>query len=340
MVNDMEKQQISAKIIATGAYHPEKLVPNSYFNELYKEDVDKFLIENRNIYQRYFAIDGQVTSDLLVEAAKNALLAANLKPEDLDLIIISTDTPDYISPSTAAVVQHKLGAKNSGSFDINTACAGFVTALDIGSKFIVSDKQYKYVLVAGGYLMSRYLNFDDKKIATLFADGAGAVILARSDSGVGVISTKLVTYGEYHDYMGIYAGGSYKPLSQTVLDNKDHLLNFAKRIPPEFNSTNWPRMIRDLAEKINVSLEDVDHFFFTQININSINETLKILGLPPEKAFNVMSKYGYTGSACIPMAINEAVKEHKLKENDLVFLVSSGGGAALAVSALRWAYST
>ncbi|MEI7907166.1 MAG: ketoacyl-ACP synthase III, partial [Bacteroidota bacterium] len=121
-----------AKIIATGHYAPERIVPNAYFNELYNEDVDSFLKTNRNIYERRYASDSQVTSDLVVEAAKKALAAANLKASDLNLIIVSTDTPDYISPSTASVVQYKLGAVNAGTFDINTACAGFVTAVDVG----------------------------------------------------------------------------------------------------------------------------------------------------------------------------------------------------------------
>jgi 3-oxoacyl-[acyl-carrier-protein] synthase-3 len=329
-----------AKIIATGHYAPERVVPNSYFNDLYKEDVDSFLRENRNIYERRYAADDQVTSDLVVEASKKALAAANLRPSDLDLIIVSTDTPDYISPSTASVVQHKLGAVNAGSFDINTACAGFVTAVDVGSKFIVSDDQYKHVLVVGAYLMSRYLDFSDKKIATLFADGAGAAILSPSDDECGVLRTKLFTDGQYHDFMGIYAGGTYIKSSHAAIDNNDHLLRFAKKIPLETNATYWPRFINEVAGAIHQPVSEIDHFFFTQININSINQTLDALSMPHTKSHNVMNKYGYTGSAAIGMALDDAVLRHRMKKNDLVFLVSSGGGMAMAVSAIRWGYDT
>lgn len=329
-----------AKIIATGHYAPERIVPNSYFNDLYKEDVDSFLKTNRNIYERRYASDEQVTSDLVVEAAKKALTAANLQPNDLDLIVVASDTPDYISPSTASVVQYKLGALNAGTFDINTACAGFVTAVDVGSKFIVSDEQYTHVLVVGAYLMSRYLDFSDKKIATLFADGAGAAILSPSNDECGVLHTKLFTDGQYHDYMGIYAGGTAIKITEQAIANKDHLLRFAKKIPLETNATYWPRFINEVAEAIQQPVSSIDRFFFTQININSINETLDKLSLPHEKSHNVMNKYGYTGSAAIAMALDDAVLNHKLKKNDLIFLVGSGGGMALAVSAIRWAYDT
>ncbi len=329
-----------ATIIGTGLYAPERIVPNSYFNELYGEDVDSFLRANRNIHQRHFASDSQVTSDLAVEAARRALARAQLRPEDLKLIIVSTDTPDYISPSTASAVQYKLGASNAGMFDINTACAGFVTALDVGSKFVASDEQYDYVLVIGAYLMSRYLDFSEKKIATLFADGAGAVLLARSRDESGVLGTVLYGDGQYHGSMGIYAGGTYKRVSHEVIENKDHLLRFAKKIPPETNAMFWPKLVRRLADRLRIDVSSIDRFFFTQININSINESLKALNLPPDRAHNVMDCFGYTGSACIPMALDDAVSKHILKKNDLVFLVSSGGGIAMAVSAVRWGYDT
>ena len=329
-----------ATIIGTGSYAPEKIVPNSYFNNLYGEDVDSFLRENRNILQRHFAADGQITSDLAIEAAKRALAAAGVKAAQLNLIIVATDTPDYISPSTAARVQYLLGAVNAGFFDLNTACSGFVTALDTAGKFIASDDQYEYILVVGAYLMSRYLDFDDKKIATLFADGAGAVILGRSRDDSGILGTVLFGDGQYHDYMGIYAGGTYLKPSPEVIANKDHLLRFAKKIPLETNATYWPQLIRKLGTRIGVEPAAVDRYFFTQININSINQSLEALGLPPGRAHNVMDQYGYTGSACIPMALDHAVSQHLLRKGDMIFLVSSGGGMSMAVAGLRWGYQS
>ena len=183
-------------------------ITNKYFNELLGEDVNTWLVENLNIRERRWCGKNESTSFLCIEAANRALVNANMKPEELDLIIISTDTPEYISPSTASVVQYKIGAKNAGTFDINTACAGFVTALDVASKYIRSDERYNNILVIGAYAMSKYLDMTDKKTVTLFADGAGAVILSATENlSRGFLVSELYTEGQYHDWMGIYAVG-------------------------------------------------------------------------------------------------------------------------------------
>jgi len=329
-----------AVITGTGMYAPEKVVPNSVFNDRYGIDVDTFLRENRNILQRHYMAADQATSDLVVPAANEALGAAGIAAEQLELIIVSTDTPDYISPSTAAVVQHKLGAKNAGAFDINTACAGFVTALDTGSKFIASDEQYRHILVVGAYGMSKYLDWDEYKIATLFADGAGAVVLSAGTGEHGVITSKLLADGQYHDYMGIYAGGTFEPVTKEAIDRKDHLLRFAKKIPQETNATYWPRLARELLGRARRHPAEVDHYFLTQININSINDTLDALGVPHTKSHNIMDRFGYTGSACIPMAMADAARSHKLRRGDLVMTIGSGGGMAMAALLMTWGYDT
>jgi 3-oxoacyl-[acyl-carrier-protein] synthase-3 len=331
-----------AFIAGHGLHHPEKLVPNSYFNERYKLDIDTFLREKRNIFQRYYMDPSETTSDLIIPAVERALESAKISKADVDLLIVATDTPDYLSPSTATVVQHKMGLTNAGTFDVNSACAGFVTALDMASKYIAADSQYRNIVVVGAYGMTKFLNWDDYKIASLFADGAGAVVVKGTDDAKhpGVMASKLFTVGEFHDYMGIYAGGTHMPVTHEVIDRKDHLLNFAKKIPLETNSTHWPRLIHLLLDRTNKKLEDVKLFFLTQINIGTINETMDKLGLPRELSHNVMDRYGYTGSACIPMAIADAANQHKLKKGDLLLFVGSGGGVAMAAMALEWAYDT
>lgn len=330
-----------AVIVGTGLYAPEKIVKNQYFNELYQKDIDKFLRESRNIFERHYMDPSQTTSDLIVPAAEAAMKNAGITAKDIDLIIVSTDTPDYISPSTASVVQYKLNAENAGTFDINTACAGFVTALDIANKYICSDERYQNILVVGAYGMSKYLNWEDFKIATLFADGAGAAIVQPSrDPNTGILASQLYTEGKYHDYMGIYGGGTYKPFSQEVLDKKDHLLNFAKKIPIETNGTHWPRLTHTLLDRTGRRVEDIKTFFLTQINIQSIHETLDKLGVDRSKSHNIMDRYGYTGSAAIGMAIADAAQQKKLKKGDFILLIGSGGGMSMAALAMDWGYDT
>ena len=273
---------------------------------------------------------------MCVEAANKAIATSNISPDDINLLIIATDTPEYISPSTASVVQHRINAKNAGTFDLNTACAGFVTAIDVANKFIKADENYKYVLVIGAYAMSKYLDLKDKKTVTLFADGAGAVILkSEENTNRGQLTSRLYTEGKYADWMGIYAGGTHMPINQKVVEQKDHLLKFVKKFPKEINPTTWTRMINESCDKIKISPNDITHFFFTQININTIWETMDNLSVDRKRAHTIMDKYAYTGSACIPMAFDDAAKLGKLKEGELICFMGSGGGLAFANSIYR-----
>ncbi len=319
----------TSKIAGSGFYAPENTVPNSWFNEQLGEDVDTWLRENLTIRERRWALPDQSTADLSYEAALDALNDAKVKPEQLDLIIIATDTPEYISPSTASVVQYRLGAVKAGTFDLNTACAGFVTALDTAHKFIKSDEQYNNVLVVGAYAMSKYLDLKDKKTVTLFADGAGAVVL-QSAAKEGYLTGSLHTEGQYADWMGIYAGGTKYPITEEVVSKKDHLLKFVKKFPKEINPAKWTEMIKTSCAKVKITPQQIDHYFFTQININSIWETLDNLNVGREKAYAIMDRYGYTGSACIPMAFDIARKAGKINDGEIVCFMGSGGGLAFA----------
>lgn len=326
----------NAIIIGTGSFAPEKVLPNAYFDELLGEDVSTWLEENLTIKERHWCAEDESTADLCVAAAEKALADANITAADLDLLIISTDTPEYISPSTATVVQHRLGAEKAGTFDLNAACAGFVSALDTGAKYIRADHQYRYVLVIGAYAMSKYLNLEDKKTVTLFADGAGAVVLeSQSDTDRGFLTAHQKTMGQYHDWMGIYAGGTHKTTTETVVKAHEHQLQFVKRFPKELNPQEWTAMARQMMEDLHIAPQEVACFFMTQININAIWEMLDNLGLPRDKAHYIMDRYGYTGSAAIPMALDEARKQGKVKKGDIVFFIGSGGGLAFASAAFK-----
>nr|WP_293296151.1 ketoacyl-ACP synthase III [Allomuricauda sp.] len=323
----------NAKIVSSGMYVPEDIYTNAYFNGLLGEDVDTWLRENVEIFERRWCRENESTADLCEKAANAALQNAGLKASDLNLLIIATDTPEYISPSTAAVVQHRIGAVNAGTFDLNAACAGFVTATETAAHYIKSGGLDK-IMVIGAYGMSKYLDKKDKKTVTLFADGAGAVILtATEEKNKGHQAGKLISKGEYADWMGIYAGGTKTPIDHEVIEHKNHRLKFVKKFPPELNPQMWSMLAKQLAEQMKIDIKEVDQFLITQININAIRETLKILGAQEDKAYTVMHHYGYTGSACIPMALHKAWENERIKEGDTLFFIGSGGGLAFAANA-------
>ncbi len=332
----MTLRERNAVIHSHGIYLPERVIPNSYFDDLLGINVSEWLEENVEIFERRWCAEDQSTADLCVAAAKDALERGGLAPEDIDLLIVTTDTPEYISPSTASGVQYAAGMVNAATFDINTACAGFVTALDVASKFIQADEKYHYIMVIGAYAMSKYLNLTDKKTVNLFADGAGAMILkAEVNSNRGFLASTLTTKGEYSGYMGIYAGGTALPLSEEVLRNGDHLLQLREKFPPELNPEMWSGIARRLCALTGISLDDVKRYFLTQINVRSIRETMDLLKLPRERAQESMHYYGYTGSACIPLAYHDAKEAGLIAEGDVILMIGSGGGLAFAGAAFR-----
>ena len=326
-----------AKILSTGSYVPERVVNNAEIDELLGVSTSQWLEENVGILERRWMSDDQSTSDLVVEAAKRALEKAGVSPDELDLIIVSTDTPDYLSPSTAIVVQYKLKALNAGSFDINSACAGWVTALDLGARYLATEPGMKYVLVAGGYGMSRYLNFQDKKTANLFADGAGAAILGVGD-GPGFLASKLFAKGEYHDALGIYCGGTFRPPTPENIElYGPPVVEFVRKFPKTFNTEYWPKLVRGALDKVDLTFDDVDMFLWTQLNLRTIEHIMELLNQPIEKTHWVMDKWGYTGSPCVVMALDDAISQGKgPKPGDKVVFCASGGGISMAASVWQW----
>ncbi len=326
-----------ANILATGRYVPEKVLTNADVEKILGEKVDEWLQQNVGIKERHLMAEGEVTSDLCVGAAKQAMERAGVKAEELDLIIIATDTPDYLSPATSSVVQAKLGATNAGTYDINCACAGWVTAMDVASKTIAADDSYHRVLVVGAYGMTRYVNWKDKKTCTLFADGAGAVVLGASDQP-GFMGAKLLAVGEYHDALGIYTGGTSRPATAETLEltNGKPSVQFVRKFPATFNTERWPMLLRQLLERSKLTMNDVNQFVFTQLNLRTIEATMQVLEQPMSKTHWTMDKWGYTGSACIPMTLDDAVVQGKVKKGDLVALCASGGGLAMASALFRW----
>ena len=326
-----------AKIAGTGSFVPAKILTNDDLSRLLGEDINEFVSQVVGIRERHICADDESTADLATAAGLKALTAAGVLPEELDLIILATDTPEYLSPATSVVVQHRLGAKNAGTFDLNSACAGFVTALDTGAKFMIADSAYKSVLIIGAYAMSKYLDWTQKKTATIFADGAGAVVLQATDEGPGFLASKLVADGSYHDRMGIYAGGTFMPITEAVLREGEWTkVRFAKKYPPEVNLKGWPAIVHEVLRKAGLQIDDVALFLFTQVNLSTIKEVMKGLDLPMSRTHTVMEKWGYTGSACIPMVLDDAVHAGRLQRGQVVVMCASGGGLNMACAAFRY----
>jgi 3-oxoacyl-[acyl-carrier-protein] synthase-3 len=328
----------NAKIIGTGVSVPERIVTNEELSRMLGEDIGEFVERNLGILERRILAEDESAADISTRAAENALADAGISAGEIDLIILATDTGEYLSPATSVVVQHRLGARNAGTFDTTCACAGFVTALDTACKYIAADAQYKNVLVIGCYAMSKFLDWTEKKTATIFADGAGAVVLqATEDETVGQLASKLEALGEYHDYLGIFAGGAKMPITEAVLrEGYYNKVRFAKRTPPEINFEGWQRIVKELLARVDLTLGDIDLFLWTQVNLTTIREVMKALDQPFEKTHTIMHKWGYTGSACIPMVLHDAIEAGKLKRGDRVAMCASGGGINMAAMIFRY----
>ncbi|MEO8042373.1 MAG: ketoacyl-ACP synthase III [Acidobacteriota bacterium] len=326
-----------AKIIGTGIYVPERIVTNAELSRNLGEDIDEFVSTVVGIKERHIAADDESAADLAAAAAEQALADAGVAATDIDLILVATDTPEYISPATSVVVQQRIGAVNAGTFDINCACAGFVTTLDTAFKYMIADDSYQNILVVGCYAMSKFIDWKDKKTSTLFADGAGAVVLRSVNDEKHFLASKLVADGSYHSYMGIFAGGTREPITADILAaNNTNRLRFVRKYPPEVNIIGWPKIVNEVIAKAELSVDEVDMFLWTQVNLSTINIVMKEMNIPEHKTHTIMQKWGYTGSACIPMVLHDALDHGKIRRGDNIVLCASGGGLNMACLAMKY----
>ncbi len=320
-----------ATIISSGMYIPENEITNQTFaewmgavNPKLPEVVSKFEAST-GIKTRFYAPDDWVTSDLATEAGKRAIAAAGLKPEDIDLVIVGTDSPDYITPATSVVTQYKLGCVNAGTWDVGCACASFPTALAQAAGLIAVNPNLKYVLVIGAYMMHKLADTHHDLNAFFYGDGAGAAVLGASDKP-GFVSTSIKADGSYHKHWGIYSGGTYEPASVESVQAGRTTVKLLTPFPASVNHEGWPARVRECAANGGFNVEDIDHIIFTQVNLNSIKLVTGVLNFPFEKAHYVMDKWGYMGSACLPIAFHDAVQQGKITSGMRVVFCGSGVG--------------
>ncbi|MGA2479685.1 MAG: ketoacyl-ACP synthase III [Spirochaetia bacterium] len=331
-----------AKIVGTGIHAPGEPIGNEELARLAGITFDAARLESKiGIRMRHIArLRGipETTADFAEKAARAALADAGVDPGDVGLFIVATDTPEFISPATAIILQGRLqgGETGSAAFDIGASCASFVTALDSAARTLATDRTLRYALVVGVYNMPAYLRPGDDFGWTIFADGAGAVLLGRAedDEPAGYIEGAFRADGTQWNYVGVYAGGTRKPVTRELLEAGTWGLELLQRLPGDRNVKLWPPLVMRLLEKAGRQLSDVDHILFTQINRSVINQVMGVLGLPLEQTTCVMDRYGYTGSGCIPMALHTALREERVKKGDTIVLVASGAGLAVGANLL------
>lgn len=323
-----------AGILGIGSFLPEKTITNQDIEKMV-DTTDEWIIARTGIKARRVVDEDTATSDLATEAAIRALKDANVEPKEIDLIIVATITPDMAFPSTACIVQKNLKATKAASFDLEAACSGFLYGVAIGQQFIATG-MYKKVLVIGAETMSRIVDWKDRNTCILFGDGAGAVVLGETDEGRGILANYMGSDGEGGKFLSVPAGGSRMPATietiheglQYVKMDGSEVFKFAVRI-----------MGKAAEEALKISghtIEDIDYLVPHQANIRIVEAASKRLKLPKDKIHVNLDKYGNMSAASVPVALDEAVKEGKIKKDDLIVLVGFGGGLTWGSCVIKW----
>jgi 3-oxoacyl-[acyl-carrier-protein] synthase-3 len=322
-----------AMILGTGSAVSGKILTNADLEKMV-ETTDQWIRERSGIERRHILEKEKSNSDIASEAALIALEEANVKPDELDYIIVGTVTPDSAFPSTACRIQAKIGAENAAAFDISAACSGFLYALTIANEMLQHD-QDKKVLIIGSEVLSRITDWEDRATCVLFGDGAGAAVIGKSDSQKGILSTYIKSDGRLGDLLHLPGGGSSHPPSHETIDQKLHYIKMQGReVFKHAVRTMADAAIHGLADS-GYGAADIDLLIAHQANIRIIEAIAHRLKLPDEKVFVNIQEYGNTSAASIPIALHQALKEGRLKDGNRVLLVAFGGGFTWGASLIQ-----
>ena len=327
-------EKISAGIIGMGHYLPEKIITNFDLEKMVDTN-NEWIVERTGIEARHIAAPEEATSDLAYAAAVKAIADAGLESAQIECIIVASESPDTKFPSTACLLQAKLGAKKAAAFDLSAGCSGFVYALGVANSMITSGL-YKYVLVVGAETLSRIMNWKDRNTCVLFGDGAGAAVLGPVEDGNGIIAVEMGADGNGGSSLSQPAGGSRKPASHETVDAGEHFIHMDGSEVFKFAITIMGKTAKSVLKKAEMTSDDVDLLVPHQANIRIINSAAKRLGLPMEKVFVNVEKYGNTSAASIPIALCEAREQGLLKKGKNILLVGFGAGLTWASIILKW----
>lgn len=321
-------------IIGTGKYVPDKVLTNQDLEQMV-ETSDEWITSRTGIKERRIASAEQATSDLAVEAAKNALKSAGLTGEDVELIIVATITPDMAFPSVSCILQEKLGAKHAAAFDLSAACSGFIYAL-ANAQALLKSGMYKNALVVGAETLSKITDYTDRNTCILFGDGAGAVVLGEVPEGRGFRSFELGADGSGGELLHLQAGGSRMPASEETIKNKQHYIYMNGREVFKFAVRIMGSAAEKVLKKADMDKSEIDLLVPHQANIRIIQSAVERLDLEPDKCVINVDKYGNVSAASIPLALVEAVEEGRVQAGDRLVLVGFGGGLTWGACALVW----
>ncbi len=313
---------------------PERVLTNAQLQEMV-DTSDEWICSRSGIRERRIASPDQTTSDLAVIAAKRALADAEVLPEEVDLVIVATNTPDMYFPATACLVQEQIGAQYAGAFDLAAGCTGFIYATAVGSQFIATGS-YRTVLVIGAENLSKITNWEDRNTCVLFGDGAGAVVLQPATAGNGILAFKLWADGAGASYLTLPAGGSKNPATRETIDGKMHYIHMKGRKVFKFAVRVMGEAAEEVLAEAGLAKSDIDFFIPHQANIRIIDSAVKRLGLPMEKVLVNVDRYGNTSTASIPLALEEAVHSGRIKKGDNIVMVGFGAGLSWGAIALKW----
>jgi len=323
-----------AGIAGLGSHVPSRVMTNEDWAGLV-ETSDEWITTKTGIKERRIADEGVCTSDLAVIACQGALDEAGVQPSDVDMLILATSSPDVPLSSTAGITQHKLGCDSSAAFDINAVCAGWVHALDVGSRF-VGTPGYDNVLVVGAEVYSRILNWEDRGTCVLFGDGAGAALLQEVGDGRGLLGSWMMSDGSGSGVIEIPAGGVRTPIPSNGFEEGDQYFQMDGRAVWRFAIEAFPQAVRGVLDRIGRDLSEVDLIIPHQANLRIVEAGMENLGLPMEKTFTNLERYGNTAGASVPIALREAVERGVLSRGDLVVTAAFGGGLAWGANAFVW----
>lgn len=321
-------------IIGSGSYIPEKVLSN-YDLEKLVDTSDEWIRTRTGIKERRILDDDKATSFMATEAARKAISNANISTEDIDLIMVSTVTPDMMFPSTACIVQSNLNCINAAAFDLEAACSGFLYGLSIAYSFIRA-RVYKNILLIGAEVLSRITDWTDRNTCVLFGDGAGAVVISEVPADKGILGIELGADGSGGHFLMQPAGGSKTPASEETVKNKLHYINMEGNEVFKFAVRKMEDASLKVIEKSGINVDDVDFLIPHQANMRIIESARKKLKLSEDKVYINLDRYGNMSSASIPVALDEAIKEGKIKDDDTVLLVGFGGGLTWGASIIKW----